>query len=1058
MLNSILPLENSLEELRLESLPRFCVLTGPAGIGKTSFCLENFIRLLPESKNPLEPDLLYLLPTAEHRERIIDLLLRKVKSGIFGEKVTTLSRLMRDLLKAGDFSLATDVERRSLLNSIVKEKGGPYFSSVREFPGFVEAMGDFVGELKESMVSLEDFRKGVKRLKGLRPELEEKYGGLQEILEAYEARLETLGLKDHRDGLFLLKETGPQKLQAVKFRHLFVDGFFDFSKLQLGFLDWLSRHSERITLTLTLERSEERKGVFEIPLETLKALEGLGFQTVSLSGKTNHRTSSLTLRHLAEGLFRPPHPSLSPLGGEGGGEEGAALNDILVLEATGLQGEAEMIAREIRRLVRAKKLYFSDIAVILRRVGDYEGILRSVFRKFRIPVEIHERERLRDAPIARTLASFFKILLEDWRHGDLFNFLKSSYVEKNYAEVCALELDSFDLGIASGRERWLKEMTSPLFEKIAGFHERFHAENSVEGHIRLTREVIQAFGLSRIPEVHEENSRRDFASLKRLESLFEEIRRANFSGVVSGRSFESFAEELLRLIEVDLFSLHERDKNRVQVYDISLARQKEYKVVFLAGLLEKYFPAEIREDPVLSDEERRAIELQERLRRQSLERYFFYLGITRARENVILSYPRFNLEGHEALPSFYVDEVQRILGGAVSKRSYPVSQSLPLLEDAVEEREVEAHVIHRLFKRGWAGERKTRALTLTLYNRFLPRPSFQKTLSKILFEPVAEIRDQAVRSAFLPREGIFKPTGLEIYGRCPYRYFLSQVLRLEEQEQGISAMNVGSILHEVLELYWKERVEMGKKELGETGPAQKFVTETLETLLKKSPLSGDKHYRIEIKKAQMRDWVCQMVAREIEEGGPLPAFRPRYFEFEFKKPNLLELYDPHRENILLRGKIDRIDVDPSGKYALVTDYKTGSSFKRKDLDWGRSLQLPLYLLAVQKILKLKPLGGQISQIRTAETSGFYSKEAAEELKIKVSPRSALPQKEFEKILSRAVRFSFLYAQGITEALIPVRPRDCDDYCPFPSVCRIEKWRKEFIYQEIREEDKKNGIV
>src|SRR3990167_3639615 len=125
-------------------------------------------------------------------------------------------------------------------------------------------------------------------------------------------------------------------------------------------------------------------------------------------------------------------------------------------------------------------------------------------------------------------------------------------------------------------------------------------------------------------------------------------------------------------MEVDLFSLHERDKNAVQVYDISLARQKEYKVIFLAGLLERVFPSETREDPVLSDEERRTAGLAEKLPKQALERYFFYLAVTRARERVIFSYPRFDLEGHEALPSFYVDEVTRLFQAPLPKISYPV--------------------------------------------------------------------------------------------------------------------------------------------------------------------------------------------------------------------------------------------------------------------------------------------------------------------------------------------------------------------------------------------------
>jgi len=1049
---SLLETEDFQSPIRWESLPRLALLAGPAGIGKTQGSLEYFSHLIQTSENPFLRDVLYILPSAEHRERIIDLMLRKERRGFFGERVTTFNRLMQELLKGGDHVLATDAQRRFLLSELLSNHAGEYFSAVRDLPGFLETLGDFLGELKESMVSLEAFRFAVRRLKKLCPEWSPKYEAFLKIYEGYENRLETLGIRDHRDGLFLLRETSERKGHGLpKFRHLFVDGFFDFSKSQMEFLGWLAERSGRVTLAMTVDLAEERKGLFEIPLETIRMLERIGFQVVDLRECINHRTSSETLAHIEHNLFADRRRTAS-----------VAEPDILILEATGIRGEIEMIAREIRRMVKVRGLHFSDVAVILRNIGDYEGVIRTVFREFGIPVEVHERERLRDAPLARTLASFFRILLEDWPREELLNFLKSSYVERDYAHVCSLELQALDYGIASGRECWLKEIPDPLFEKIASFQNRFQKANTTEEWVSLTREVLSTFGFRRIPVVFEEGARRDFMTLRRLEGLLREIQSKSFAQGALQNTFERFARELLGLIEVDLFSLHERDKNRVQVYDISLARQKEYKAVFLAGLLEKAFPIEIREDPVLSDKERKAVGLVERLPRQAVERYFFYLGLTRARERLILSYPRFNLEGHEALPSFYVDEVKSLFQNPLPTRSYPVNQSLPNLEDAVEERELEAYVIYRLHQKGVKAEKGERARTFALYNRLLGRDSFRNLLPRILFDPVARIEDPAVRSRFLPKGGIFKPTGLESHGRCPYRYFAEQILHLQEWEEGINAADVGKILHGVLEDYWKARVQEGRRDLEKTDVATAYVEERLQARLKQIPLRGDRPYRIEMKKIQMLEWLKTMVTKEIEEGNPLPPLVPSHFEFEFgfdpKKIDYLRLYDPHREDLKLRGKIDRIDVDLSGKYALVIDYKTGSKFERGGLEKGTALQLPLYLLAVQKLLKLKLVGAQIYQIKKAETSGFYHREGLEGIGAKKASQSVLDQKEFDKILERAVRFSFQFAEGITQADISVRPRDCDKYCPFPSVCRIEKWRLPFIYQEIREEDEKNGLV
>ena len=53
-------------------------------------------------------------------------------------------------------------------------------------------------------------------------------------------------------------------------------------------------------------------------------------------------------------------------------------------------------------------------------------------------------------------------------------------------------------------------------------------------------------------------------------------------------------------MDLDLYSLDERNKNKVQVYDVSMARQKEYRVVYCSGLLEKKFPVQMKEDPIFS--------------------------------------------------------------------------------------------------------------------------------------------------------------------------------------------------------------------------------------------------------------------------------------------------------------------------------------------------------------------------------------------------------------------------------------------------------------------------
>ena len=136
--------------------------------------------------------------------------------------------------------------------------------------------------------------------------MQEKYAALAEIYEAYENKLEALGLKDHRDGLFLLQRgKGVRDAFTSRFRHLFIDGFFDFSESQLEFLSWLTKRSDRITLTLSADLSPERSSLFTIPRQTLEDLKKLGFEVTDLSQKENKRATSAELRHVEKNLFSP---------------------------------------------------------------------------------------------------------------------------------------------------------------------------------------------------------------------------------------------------------------------------------------------------------------------------------------------------------------------------------------------------------------------------------------------------------------------------------------------------------------------------------------------------------------------------------------------------------------------------------------------------------------------------------------------------------------------------------------------------------------------------------
>ena len=84
------------------------------------------------------------------------------------------------------------------------------------------------------------------------------------------------------------------------------------------------------------------------------------------------------------------------------------------------------------------------------------------------------------------------------------------------------------------------------------------------------------------------------------------------------------------------------------------------------------------------------------------------------------------------------------------------------------------------------------------------------------------------------------------------------------------------------------------------------------------------------------------------------------FEFSFGSPAgdavPIRLHEGSEETVLLRGRIDRIDVAPDRAF-MVIDYKTGGSRSNlADITAGKALQLPLYIRAVETLTGLQAAG------------------------------------------------------------------------------------------------------
>lgn len=498
---------------------------------------------------------------------------------------------------------------------------------------------------------------------------------------------------------------------------------------------------------------------------------------------------------------------------------------------------------------------------------------------------------------------------------------------------------------------------------------------------------------------------------------------------------------------------------RVFIGEAELARGLAFDVVFVPGLAEKIFPQKVVEDPILRDDARRALSAHARLStnddRVASERLALRLCVGAARERVILSYPRVDLDqARPRVPSFYGLEVLRAAegklygfeeltrraehaalsdGAAATRLGWPAPSS-PM--DAIDEAEHDLALLASLLRKPSA-ETKGTARYLLEANahlaralRFRARRWFPKwTVADGLVNAQGEALAALQRHALAARS--YSPTALQHFAACPYRFLLQAVHRLAPREvpepiEELDPLQRGSLVHEVLyELLSELRAE-GRVPLREND--YDALRDRLDVVVARVAA----RYRdllapaidrvwddgIASIRADVREWLVRAM-REHE-------WEPVHFELSFGLPERqtadpASVADPLAlpNGLRLRGSIDLVERRADGTMRA-TDYKTGRARVRADavIGGGETLQPVLYAMALERLFQeTKVEGGRL----------YYCTHAGDYTDVTITldnyARNAIG--EVVTIVNEAITTGFIPAAP--------SPGACE-YCDYRTVC------------------------
>ncbi|HVA66008.1 MAG TPA: PD-(D/E)XK nuclease family protein [Elusimicrobiota bacterium] len=734
-----------------------------------------------------------------------------------------------------------------------------------------------------------------------------------------------------------------------------------------------------------------------------------------------------------------------------------------VMSASGARDEAWLCAKEIIVLVRAGACRYEDVGVMTRSLEPYRAAVAEAFQENAIPYAMSAREPLLREPFAKAAWTVLSIRRRDFPARSLEELFFSPYFRlpdgASEGMLHRWRILIERLQIRAGWLQWegkLKDRAREDFEvKNADGEVLFNVPQNETAALWDAVAGLKA-AQETLPASWREAARATRATVSRSLRLPEdasETERAAADAVwdilASLEMFDRLGrapswDEVLDVLEEkfkNARSAEPEPRRGVRVMDVMAGRGESFKVLFLLGLKEKSFPRDIREDPLLRDAERAFL-------RQPVgcwvglksagyeeERLLFYLAAASARETLYCVYPRSDEAGKAEVPSFYLLQLCRAAGLEWGEKNIyrraarsPAQKIAECPPEGLSPREVSLRLALAGQNPGpylsAAGRSEEAALAEAGLSR-LPRFSAWSPpgpLDGLVGPPAEYLRE-------LSRRGL-SPSAYKTFLECPFQFFAERVLGLGSIEEApekdaLDKKARGKIYHKILERFYRTLAASGPKTDAPAGwenilgrAVDEVFAEHSWRVLGLYPVLWESEKRA--MGGHARGFAAWDLARASAGG-----WRPDAFEEDLrapwpgKPPEALQ-------DLFLHGRLDRLDIDSSGRRFCVVDYKTKiSDYLKKE----KTLQLSFYAELAQAKL------GSQAEMDAALLAGV---EAA-------GPRARADA--YAGAAWRKDRAAFWAAADknlarLAEGRFPIRPDAAGDggwghcvWCGFSSLCR-----------------------
>lgn len=929
-------------------------ILGGAGFGKSTVIINEIYKLADSGKK-----IIVIVPeqfSFDSDKKLYKKLGCRLFNRILSLSFTTMAREIFEKYGSRSGEYADDMHKYIIMHKTVKkllsDKQLKYFARQAGRPDFINDALKIVVEFRQSGISADDF---IAKMCGDNASLSEKISDLSMIYYTYDSMLAENELKD---SLTDISEAAAIAEINDYFKNtvVFFDEFESFTGDEYKLIETIIGQSNDVYVSLRLEQLENNGvNLFDSVKNTWKRFYqiaqkyGKPIDTINLIKPVKYKNEDLA--HLNLNILRPVRKRLSK------------SENIKICECRDLYEEADWICSEIKRLVRNDGYKYSEIAVMSRQLSEYTYIFEAACEKYEIPFSLDIKKSVMHTSIMQYISSIIEIISEkNFSSEMIFKYAKTSLSGVASERISELENYCYEWDIDG--EKWMKPFSAGLDEYP--FAEKTRKE-LVESLYKLRLKCVDtdSRGICRalfefITEMNVQEKVNGIISgfkekgfiylakeFKRIWGLLMDILEAvsETGGDISITGFRDIFIMMLRQIS---YSVPPQTLDGVRIVCAETARLDSPRAVFIAGVNDGFFPANISQNGILNETDRLLFEQSgislSRSNEELIadEKLIVYKTITYASDKLYITYPLSDSMNRNRYAAPVLKQIREMYDNEILE----YASDKNIIDYSLTPKAAYINLVQHFGETG----QEIESIRKALENNEIYRGRI-RYLENVSSDRNFIINDKSLMKRIYFDRLTISATAVEEYNTCHFKYFCHTGLKLRiKKKKAFDYISQGNLTHRCLEKILgscknKEEFDnLNHEQISEI--IHKCINEFIEEGL------GGKAMLTSSAKASLENISgnIEVLIRQLQCELRQSEFRPVAFELDVSEGgNSPVIKTADGIEIYLRGVVDRIDIyeKDNEKYLRVIDYKTGTkTFSISSLLYGINMQMLIYMFSV----------------------------------------------------------------------------------------------------------------